>query len=129
MGEMKGGWFHIKASSVISALKNTEVEDFRHFTIDARACVEWRGGPDFFRLVAMASPEAMGRNGSMFCAHLCQHLMEGMGSVGHHPQRGLLRALTWHNARQEDFTQPEMEQVASAILYFLSLMDDKGNEA
>lgn len=39
-----GGWrrmFHIKALSVISAQKNTEKEDdFRHFTLDARACVE-----------------------------------------------------------------------------------------
>lgn len=129
MGEMKGGWFHIKASSVTSALKNTEGEDFRHFTIDARACVEWRGGPNFFCRVAMASPEVMGRNGSIFCAHLCQHLMGGMGSVGHHRQRRLLRALTWHNARQKDFTQPEMEPVASAVPYVLSLMDDKGNEA
>lgn len=38
---MKGGRFHIKAFLVISALKNTEVEDFRRFTMDARACVEW----------------------------------------------------------------------------------------
>lgn len=61
MEEMKGGRFHIKALSVISALKNTEA--FRRFTMDARACVEWRGGPNFFRLVAMASPEALRRNG------------------------------------------------------------------
>lgn len=41
MEEMKEGWFHIKAVSVISALKNTEVEDFRRFTMDARACIDW----------------------------------------------------------------------------------------
>lgn len=42
--EIKGGrrcMFHIKARSVISTLKNTEVKDFRHFTVDARACQEW----------------------------------------------------------------------------------------
>lgn len=33
-----------------------------------------RRARSLFRLVAMASPEEMGRNGSMFCAHLCQHL-------------------------------------------------------
>lgn len=80
--EMKGGWmrvFHIKAFSVISPLKNTEMEDIRRFTVDARACGEWRGGHSFFRVVAMASPEAMGRNGTLFCAHPCQHLIGGMG--------------------------------------------------
>lgn len=110
--EMKGGrtcMFHIKVLSVISALKNTEVEDFRHFTMAARACVEWRRGPNFFRLVAMVSPEVMGRNGSMFCAHLCQHLMRGLGLQGHQPQNELLRASTWHHAQQRDFTQPETE--------------------
>lgn len=41
----------------------------------------------FFGLVAMVSPEAMGRNGSLFCAHPCQHLMGDIGLVDHHPQR------------------------------------------
>lgn len=36
----------------------------------------------FFCLVAMESPEVMGRNGNIFfCAHLCQHLMGGLGRV------------------------------------------------
>lgn len=33
--------FHIKAVSVISALKNTEGDDFTRLTVDARACMEW----------------------------------------------------------------------------------------
>lgn len=39
----------------------------------------------FSHLVAMVSPEVMGRNESIFCAHLCHYLKGGMGSVAHHP--------------------------------------------
>lgn len=41
-----------------------KIEDFRCLAMDVRACVEWRGESDSsFRLVAMAPPEALGRNG------------------------------------------------------------------
>lgn len=70
----------------------------------------WNGEerPISFCLVAMASPQEMGRNGSMFCAHLCQHLMAGLGSVSHRPSSlcKLLRSIT---LGKKDFTQPEME--------------------
>lgn len=110
--EMKGGrrrMFHIKAP--LSYLGSKEHRSRRLQTFHNR-CQGMRGmarRAQFFCLVAMASPEAMGRNGSMFCAHLCQHLMGGMGSVGHHPQCELLRAPTRHHPQQKDFTQPERE--------------------
>lgn len=112
---MKGGRFHIKALSVITAVKNTEGEDFRRLTMDARACVEWRGGPDFLCLVAMASPEAMGRNGSVFCAHFCQRSMGRDGiSVPPPPVRALespnmaggktSHSLKWSRSHQHSHT-------------------------
>lgn len=82
----RGGRFHIKALSLISALKNRS-RRCQIFLLGMRGH-GWNveEGPIFFRLVAMASPKLMGRNGSMFSANLCQHLMGGMGSVGCHFQ-------------------------------------------
>ena len=65
--------------------------------MDARACLEWLEG-----LVAMVSPEVIGWNGSIFCAHLCHHLM---GGIGWEHQK----ASTWHNTHHKDLTWSEME--------------------
>lgn len=70
--------------------------------------MEWRGEPDSsFRLVAMAPPEAMRRNGGQLCARLWQPFdgaSGGMGAGDHRPLfgEGDLRASTWHNDQERD---------------------------
>ncbi|TNN71690.1 hypothetical protein EYF80_018041 [Liparis tanakae] len=83
----------------------------------AGACVEWRGGPDSVRLVAMASPEAAGRNGSVFFLYppLCQHLMGGMRSVGHRRRVSSLESRRGALLRQSDFTRPQTERLTAAV--------------
>jgi len=59
---------------------------------------------------------------------LCQHLMGGMGSVGRRRSVSSLETQRGTMLRQKDFTQPEMEQVTSALTCFSVLVDDGGNE-
>lgn len=69
------------------SVNKQKIEDVRCLAMDARACVERRGEPDSsFRLVAMAPPEAMRRNGGLFCARRWQ-AFDGVSGGGHGSRR------------------------------------------